>query len=91
MGGQSSEMTIEHKARFDGMTILNGMDLHPISILRDVTRRFLPTIDLDLSDLRVRHPQRLRQMLHRLPFPELDDDLTPSFLPWQKIIQPAME
>ncbi len=60
-------MIVEQEVRLDGTSVLHGINLNLVPILGDRTQRSLLTVDLHVSDLRVRHSQRLCEMLNRLP------------------------
>ena len=87
IGGQPSQMVIEQKARLDETSVLDGVDLHLVFIPSDRTERSLATIDLHPSDLRMRHPQRLNQVLERLFPAKLHTDDSFSLIARQEISQ----
>src|SRR5687768_6662148 len=64
---QPPEVIVEQEARLERASIWDRMDLDLVSILGDRRERSLLTIDLHVSNLRMRHPQRLHQMLDGLP------------------------
>ena len=91
MRGQATEMTVKQEARLDGTAIFDGMDFDSISVLCDSPQRLIPPVDLYLSDLRVRHSQRLGQMLDGLPPSKVNSDLTLSLVSSDEIVQPAVK
>jgi hypothetical protein len=82
-------MTVEDKARRHWAAVRNRMDFDPVAILCDGIQRACLTVDLHCSDLGMRHPKRLGQMLDRLVFVEVDGDHLVSLISRQEIIQPA--
>ncbi len=91
ISAQPPEMIIEHKARLHGTSIWDGMDVDLVTILGDRIQRSFLTIDLYRSDLRVRHPQRLSQMLHGLSLAKLHLDRLAPLIARQKIVQSTEE
>jgi hypothetical protein len=91
MGRQTPQMTIEQKTWLNGTAILDGMNFDSISILCDPAWRTVLTIDLYSSELRMRYPQRLNQVLEALSFPELEGNLLSLLILWQEVVQPVME
>jgi hypothetical protein len=84
-------MAIKQETRLHWTAVFDGMNFDSISVFRDPDWRFLPPIDLNPSNLRVRHPQRLSQMFDALPFPEVNRNRPSLLMLWQKVVQPAME
>jgi hypothetical protein len=67
------------------------MQFDPVAILRDGAQRSCLTVDLHVSDLGVRHSERLCQMLDRLASAEVHGDHPVPLISKQKIVQPAKE
>ena len=67
------------------------MNFDSVPILSDLPQRLIPTVDLYLSDLRVRRSQRLSQMLDGLSPLKPNGNLPAFLIPSQKIVQPAMK
>ncbi len=91
MGCQTTEMAIEHKTRLNRTAIFYGINLYLSLIWCNEIPRFSSTVDLYLSDLRVRHSKRLSQVLDGLPPFEVDRNSLSLLIALQKIVQPAMK
>ncbi len=91
MPGEAPQMTVKYEARLFGESVFDRMKFHSIPILRDSIQRFIPTVDLNPSDLRVRHPKRLSQMFDGLLSLKLNRNWMLPLCTGQKVPQPAVK